>query len=47
MNCGNQVAENERKKKNCDNGIAKMEGKKMWQLICAIAKMDGKKKCDN
>ena len=38
MNCGNQVAENGRKKKsgnqkNCGNGIAEMEGEK----IVAIA----------
>ena len=38
-------AENWRKK-NCGNGIAEMEGKKMCQLICGnvVAEMEGNKK---
>ena len=33
-------------KKNCGNGIAEMEGKKMCQLICGnvVAEMEGNKK---
>ena len=40
MNCGNQVAENGRKK-NCGNGIVEMEGEK----ICGngISEIEGKK----
>ena len=43
MNCGNQVAENEREKKIVVMALSKQRGKKMWQLIYAIAKMKWKK----
>ena len=51
MNCGNQVAKNEGKKKIVVMALPKWRRKKMWQLIYAIAKMKGKKMwqliCDN
>ena len=40
MNCGNQVAENGRKKKYCGNQVAKIVGKggerkyELWQPSC-------------
>ena len=44
-NCGNDIAEKRKKKKNCGNAIAEIGGKKLWQTNCGngIAKI-GKKK---